>query len=143
MHNLLRLAVLGSLCLGMALSVFADSSNRWGNYRGVERPAKPLPPPQYRPPHQRPPQWDTGPHRPHPQYSYPQQRGPYVEYRYELPRHYVYSNQRQVILNSQFFTQYQGSQYIIDEGNEPKLPAPPRGYRWVLSSGYYQLVPVQ
>lgn len=29
MHNLLRLAVLGSLCLGMALSVFADSSNRW------------------------------------------------------------------------------------------------------------------
>ncbi len=79
MHNLLRLAVLGSLCLGMALSVFADSSNRWGNYRGVERPAKPLPPPQYRPPHQRP----------------------------------------------------------------PKLPAPPRGYRWVLSSGYYQLVPVQ
>jgi len=31
MHNLLRLAVLGSLCLGMALSVFADSSNRWGN----------------------------------------------------------------------------------------------------------------
>jgi Ni/Co efflux regulator RcnB len=46
-------------------------------------------------------------------------------------------------LNSQFPTQYQGSQYIIDEGNEPKLPAPPRGNRWVLSSGYYQLVPVQ
>ncbi len=42
MHNLLRLAVLGSLCLGMALSVFADSSNRWGNYRGVERLIKDL-----------------------------------------------------------------------------------------------------
>lgn len=140
MNQYLLVAAVGCSVWTISVAAVADANSRWGNYRGVERPSRPAPL-QHRPPAYPGPQWGN-PHRPaYPVYPRPQSVRPNVELHYHAPAQTEYQYQQQIFLNGQPASVQYTPLYSSRSPSGQELPEAPRGYHWVLSSGYYRLVP--